>query len=262
MELRFTRHTWQCHELWLDQCKLSRPLWRLFCYNCVICMTDIQKYLLSQQDIKYRDFTLPLIPTLDEKTFIGVRSPVLKKHVKELNENEKKEFLNTLPHQYHEENLLHGFIISNIKHYDEFINYVDTFLPYVNNWAVCDSICNKYLNKYKDRLIKEIYMWLKSKEVYRVRYAVKCLMNYYLDEDFKEEHLTKVAEVTLDDYYVKMMVAWYLATGLAKNYDAFIKPMKEHRFDTFTHNKAIQKAVESYRVSDEHKEYLKSLKRK
>ena len=223
-------------------------------------MTSIQRFLLSQADKKYCDFTLPLMPTVDEKTFIGVRLPVLKKYAKELNENERKEFLSALPHQYHEENMLHGFIISNIKDYDEFINYIDTFLPYVNNWAVCDSICNKHLNKYKDKLIKEIYKWLKSKEVYRVRYAVKCLMSYYLDDDFKEEHLEKVAEVKLDDYYVKMMIAWYLATGLAKNYDAFIKVIEEHKFDTFTHNKAIQKAIESYRVSDEHKEYLKALK--
>ena len=223
-------------------------------------MTSIQRFLLSQADKKYRDFTLPLMPTVDEKTFIGVRLPVLKKYAKELNENERKDFLSALPHQYHEENLLHGFIISNIKDYDEFINYIDTFLPYVNNWAVCDSICNKHLNKHKNKLIKEIYKWLKSKEVYRVRYAVKCLMNYYLDEDFKDEHLVKVAEVKLDDYYVKMIIAWYLATGLAKNYDEFVKVIEEHRFETFTHNKAIQKAVESYRVSDEHKEYLKALK--
>ena len=225
-------------------------------------MTEIQKYLLSQKDQKYRDFTLPLIPNIDEKTFIGVRLPILKKYAKELDDKSKEEFLNSLPHYYHEENILHAFILSNIKDYDEFIKYVDNFLPYVTNWSVCDTICNKYLNKYKDKLINEIYKWLKSKEIYRVRYAVKCLMNYYLGDDFKEEHLDKVKEVKLDDYYVQMMIAWYLATGLAKNYDLFIKAIEEHRFDSFTHNKAIQKAVESYRVSDEHKNYLKTLKMK
>ena len=223
-------------------------------------MRTIRDYLLSQADQKYRDFTLPLIPNVDEKTFIGVRLPIIKKYAKELNDKDKDIFLRSLPHLYHEENILHAFILSNIKDYDEFIRRLDIFLPYVSNWAVCDSICNKYLNKHLDKLINEIYSWLKSKEVYRVRYAVKCLMNYYLGDEFKEEHLLKVEEVKLDDYYVKMMVAWYLATGLAKNYDSFIKPIVEKKFDIFTHNKAIQKAVESYRVSEEHKTYLKCLK--
>ena len=223
-------------------------------------MNKIRDYLLSQQDMKYRDFTLPLLPNVDEKTFIGVRLPVIKKYAKDLDEKSRKEFLDSLPHQYHEENILHAFILSNIKDYDEFINYVNIFLPYVSNWSVCDTICNKHLVKYKSQLINEIYKWLKSNELYRVRYAVKCLMNYYLNEDFKEEHLQKVEQVKLDDYYVKMMIAWYLATGLAKNYDQFIKAIEEKKFDSFTHNKAIQKAIESYRVSDEHKTYLRTLK--
>lgn len=223
-------------------------------------MTNIQKYLLSQVDTKYWDFTLPLVPNIDEKTFIGVRLPVIKKFAKEISAKEKEEFLNDLPHMYHEENVLHALILSNIKDYGQFIQYVDIFLPYVNNWVVCDSLCNKYLIKHKDELIKEIYKWLKSKEVYRVRYATKCLMNYYLGDDFKEEHLQKAVEIKLYDYYVKMMVAWYLATGLAKNYASFIKVFEENKLDTFIHNKAIQKAVESYRVSDKHKTYLKTLK--
>ena len=223
-------------------------------------MEKIKAYLLTQQDLKYRDFTLPLLPNIDEKTFIGVRLPIIKKYTKELDKKSRIEFMNELPHQYHEENILHAFILSNIKDYDEFINYVNIFLPYVTNWSTSDTICNKYLNKYKPQLIKEIYKWLKSDEIYRVRYAVKCLMNYYLNEDFKEEHLEKVQEVKLEDYYVRMMIAWYLATGLAKNYEQFIKAIEERRFDAFTHNKAIQKAVESYRVSDEHKAYLKTLK--
>ena len=223
-------------------------------------MTEIQKFLFSQYDKKYRDFTLPLIPTVDEKTFIGVRLPILKKYAKDLDEKSKNDFLDFLPHEYHEENILHAFILSNIKDYDLFVKRVDAFLPYVTNWSVCDTLCNKHLNKYKDRLIIDVYKWLKSKEIYRVRYAVKCLMNYYLGDDFKEEHIQRVAEIKLDDYYVKMMVAWYLATGLAKNYNQFVKAIEEKRFDSVTHNKAIQKAVESYRVSDEHKQYLKTLK--
>ena len=223
-------------------------------------MSIITEYLLSKQDIGYRNFTLPLLPNIDEKTFIGVRLPIMKKYAKDLDEKSRKEFLNSLPHQYHEENILHAFILSNIKDFDEFINDVNKFLPYVSNWSVCDTICNKHLVKHKPQLINEIYMWLKSDELYRVRYAVKCLMNYFLNEDFKEEHLQKVEQVKLDDYYVRMMIAWYLATGLAKNYDQFIKAIEEKRFDSFTHNKAIQKAIESYRVSDEHKAHLKTLK--
>ena len=223
-------------------------------------MDKIKEYLLSNQDMKYRDFTLPLVPNIDEKTFIGVRLPIIKKYAKDLDEKSRLEFINSLPHQYHEENILHAFILSNMKDYDTFIKYVNVFLPYVSNWSTCDTICNKHLEKYKPQLIKEVYKWLKSDQIYRVRYAVKCLMNYYLSDDFKEEHLDKVAEVKLDDYYVKMMIAWYLATGLAKNYDSFVKVIEEKKFDTFIHNKAIQKAVESYRVSDEHKEYLKTLK--
>ena len=223
-------------------------------------MHAIKEFLLANQDIKYRDFTLPLLPNIDKNTFIGVRLPIIKKFAKNLDESSKKEFLNSLPHQYHEENILHAFILSNMKDYDEFINKVNIFLPFVSNWSVCDTICNKHLNKHKSQLNKEIYQWLKSDEIYRVRYAVKCLMNYYLDNDFKEEHLVKVEQVKLEDYYVKMMIAWYLATGLAKNYDPFVKVIEERKFDPFTHNKAIQKAVESYRVSDEHKAYLKTLK--
>ena len=223
-------------------------------------MKEIRDYLLANQDLKYRDFTLPLIPNIDEKTFIGVRLPVIKKYAKELSEKTRESFLKELPHQYHEENILHAMILSNIKDYDEYIAKVDKFLPFVTNWSVSDTLCNKYLTKHKDKLINKVYEWLKSDELYRVRYAVKCLMNYYLNDDFKEEHIEKVKEVKLDDYYVKMMIAWYLATGLAKNYDSFIKAIEEHQFEPFTHNKAIQKAIESYRVSEEHKKYLKTLK--
>lgn len=223
-------------------------------------MEKIEKFLLKNQDMKYRNFTLPLLPNIDEKTFIGIRLPILKKYAKELSEEDKNKFLKELPHKHHEENILHALILSNEKDYNKFLEEVNAFLPYVSNWSVCDTICNKHLNKYKAELINEIYKWLKSDELYRVRYAVKCLMNYYLGEDFKEEHIKKVAEVKLEDYYVKMMIAWYLATGLAKNYDPFVKAIENHYFDEFTHNKAIQKAVESFRVSDEHKTYLKTLK--
>lgn len=223
-------------------------------------MTEIQEYLINNKDEGYRAFTLPLIPNVEASSFIGVRLPIIKKYAKEVGGTLKEAFLDDLPHQYHEENILHAFILSNLKDYDEFIKRIDAFLPYVSNWSVCDAICNKHLAKHKDELLKEIYKWLKSKEVYRVRYAIKCLMNYFLGEDFREEHLLKVQEVRLNDYYVQMMIAWYLATGLAKNYDSFIKTIEEKRFDPCIHNKAIQKGVESFRVSDEHKAYLKTLK--
>lgn len=225
-------------------------------------MKIVRDFLLSNKDEAYRAFTLPLIPNIDKETFIGVRLPIIKKYAKSLDEKSRKEFLKELPHQYHEENILHAFIISNMKDYDEYLQYVDAFLPYVTNWSVSDAICNKYLFKYRKELLNEIYKWLKSDELYRVRYAIKCLMNYYLDEDFSFEHIKKVKEVKLTDYYVEMMIAWYLATGLAKQYDAFIKVMEEKWFSISVHNKAIQKAVESYRVSDEHKQYLKTLKYK
>lgn len=215
---------------------------------------------MENKDEGYRAFTLPLIPNVEEKSFIGVRLPAIKKYAKDLDERSRNEFLDSLPHVYHEENLLHAFILSNIKDFDEFIKRTDAFLPFVSNWSVCDTICNKHLNKHKEALLPVIYQWLQSQEIYRVRYAVKCLINYYLGDDFREEHLEKVREVRLEDYYVKMMVAWYLATGLAKNYDPFLKAIEARSFDPWIHNKAIQKAAESFRVSDEHKAYLKSLK--
>lgn len=225
-------------------------------------MTEIQTFLIDSADPKYRAFTLPLIPGIDEGSFLGVRLPVIKKYAKELNERQREEFLCVLPHRYHEENILHAFCLNSIKDFDEFIASVDAFLPYVTNWSVCDAICNKHLSKHKEELLPVVYSWLKSDEVYRVRYAVKCLMNYYLGDDFKEEHLRKVAEIRLTDYYVEMMVAWYLATGLAKNFDSFVRVIEERWFSTSIHNKAIQKAVESYRVSDDHKSFLKTLKAK
>lgn len=223
-------------------------------------MEEVVSFLLANKDEGYRVFTLPLIPNVDEKTFIGVRLPLIKKYAKTLDEKTKAAFLMDLPHTYHEENLLHAFILSDMKDFASFIKEVDAFLPFVSNWSVCDTICNKHLNKHKEELLPIIYKWLKSSQIYRVRYAVKCLMNYYLGDDFREEHLDKVAEVNIDDYYVQMMIAWYLATGLAKNYEAFVKRIEEKRFNASIHNKAIQKAVESFRVSDEHKAYLKTLK--
>lgn len=223
-------------------------------------MTNVQEFLLSAADEGYRAFTLPLIPNVDKDSFIGVRLPVIKKYAKEMNPSAREEFLNSLPHRYHEENLLHAFILSNIKDFEEFVEHTDAFLPFVSNWSVCDTICNKHLNKHKEEFLPVIYQWLKSSEIYRVRYAVKCLMSYYLGDDFRQEHIDHVTKIKLDDYYIEMMIAWYLATGLAKNYESFYPSIAERRFKASIHNKAIQKAVESYRVSDEHKQRLKELR--
>ena len=224
-------------------------------------MEIVRSHLLSQADPQYRAFTLPLIPNVDPATFIGVRLPVLKKYAKDMDAGTREAFLEELPHRYHEENILHAFALSNIKDYDEFVAKADAFLPYVSNWSVCDTICNKHIAKHKERLIHDVKRWIASNQPYTVRYGIKCLMNYYLGEDFDEDYIRLAQSVHLDDYYVKMMVAWYLATGLAKNYESFVKPLECGVFDGFTHNKAIQKACESYRVSDDHKAYLKTLKR-
>lgn len=221
---------------------------------------QIQARLLSLRDEGYRNFTLPLIPGVPEETFIGVRQPAIHQLGKGLDDASKAAFMDDLPHRYHEENLLHAYLISDIKDFGAFLSRIDAFLPRVSNWAVCDSICNKHLNKHKEELIGYVRKWLKSKEPYRVRYAMKCLMNHYLGDSFEPQHLAWVQAVSSVEYYVQMMAAWYLATGLAKNYEPFLQAIEEKRFAPFIHNKAIQKAVESYRISDEHKAYLKTLK--
>ena len=225
------------------------------------CMKEIVDLLFSKQDIKYRDFQAPLFPNIDKERMIGVRTPELKKLAKELYGSETaNKFLETLPHYYFDENQLHAFLISLIKDYKTCLKEVDRFLPYVDNWGTCDQLSPKVFAKHKDELIVDIKRWIKSKHVYTVRFAIGMLLGLYLDESFKEEYLELVSKVKSDEYYINMMIAWYFATALAKQWDASIKYIKDKDLDPWVHNKTIQKAVESYRITAEQKEYLRSLK--
>ena len=217
--------------------------------------------LFEIQDLKYRDFSHSLMPTVDKEKVIGVRTPALRKLAKELSKDERsKNFMSSLPHVYYEENNLHAFLIEQIKDFDTAISEIDRFLPYVDNWATCDCMSPKAFKKDLDRLLTKIDQWLSSSHTYTVRYGICTLMRYYLDSRFTPDLLKKVAEIRSDEYYVKMMIAWYFATALAKQYDATLPYISEKKLDKWTHNKAIQKAIESYRVTDEHKAYLKTLK--
>ncbi len=226
----------------------------------------IQKELFEMQDLKYRDFHSKLMPTVDKEKVIGVRIPQLRKYassfLKLSSREEINEFMHTLPHQYYEEDNLHAFIIEKIKDYEECINALNAFLPYIDNWATCDMMNPKVLKKEPERLLEQVKVWMKAKETYVVRFAMGCLMNYYLEENFTTECADLVAEVQSDEYYIQMMQAWYFATALAKQYDAVLPYLLEHRLSMWVHNKTIQKAVESYRITTEQKDYLKTLKRK
>ena len=217
--------------------------------------------LYALQDTKYRDFQGKLIPTVDPKTIIGVRTPDLRTLAKELAKQEDiGTFLDTLPHTYFDENQLHAFILSELKDYDQCIARVNAFLPYTDNWATCDQLSPKAFKKHKTELLKEIKAWLKSDKTYTVRFAVGMLMQHYLDNDFKSDYPKLVAAIKSDEYYINMMRAWYFATALAKQYDAIIPYIEQKKLDPWTHNKAIQKAVESYRITPEQKEYLKTFR--
>ena len=224
-------------------------------------MKEIVDLLFAKQDIKYRDFQAPLFPGIDKEKIIGVRTPELKKLAKELYGSETaNKFIETLPHRYFDENQLHAFIISLIKDYQTCLKEVDEFLPYVDNWATCDQLSPKVFAKHKDDLIAPIKKWLKSTHTYTVRFAIGMLLQHYLDEYFKEKYMELVAEIKSEEYYINMMIAWYFATALAKQYDTAIKYIEDKKLSPWVHNKTIQKAVESYRVTAEQKNYLKSLR--
>lgn len=224
---------------------------------------EIIAELNRRQDRAYRDFQMKLIPSVDVSAAIGVRTPELRKYAKELVRREDiSEFLSDLPHSYFDEDQLHAFIISELKDYDRCIGEIDRFLPYVNNWATCDQMSPKVFAKYRQELLENIKRWLGSREAYTVRFGIGMLMQHFLDKDFSPEYPELVAGIKSDEYYVRMMVAWYFATALAKQYDAAIEYFEDDRLDVWTHNKAIQKAVESRRVTDEHKDYLRSLRRR
>ncbi|MBQ8575656.1 MAG: DNA alkylation repair protein [Clostridia bacterium] len=228
-------------------------------------MTKAEKYvkvrLFEMQDLEYKAFHSKLMPTVDPDLVIGVRTPQLKKFAKEFAKTDMAEdFLNTLPHKFYEENNLHAFLISLLKDYNEVTARLDTFLPYVDNWATCDMMRPTVFKKHLPELLSKIGEWMKSGETYTIRFGIEMLMIYFLDEYFKPEYPEAVAEVRSDEYYVKMMVAWYFATALAKQYEAVLPFIENKVLEPWTHNKAIQKSVESYRITDGQKEYLKTLK--
>ena len=224
-------------------------------------MQEIMDLLFSKQDIKYRDFQAPLFPGIAKDRFIGVRTPDLKKLAKELFGSETaNKFIETLPHQYFDENQLQAFLISLIKDYQTCLKEVERFLPYIDNWGTCDQLNPKVFAKHKEELIVPIKKWLKSKHTYTVRFAIGLLMQHYLDESFKEEYMELVMAIKSEEYYINMMIAWYFATALAKQWDTAIKYIEEKKLFPWVHNKTIQKAVESYRINDEQKVYLKTLK--
>jgi len=230
-------------------------------------MTILEK-LFSLSDSKYKEFSQKLTPTISNAEFIGVRVPKCRELAKELykstEENEKKEveqFLQTLPHQYFDENMLHGLLISEIKDFETCICELEKFLPFVDNWAVCDIMSPKIFKKHKTKLLEKVKTWTSSNHAFTCRFGIEMLMSHFLDEDFKEEYLQIVSSVKSEEYYVKMMIAWYFATALAKQWDSSIPVIENGTLEKWTHNKTIQKAIESFRVSDEHKNYLRSLKK-
>lgn len=221
----------------------------------------VYEELLQVKDDKYREFQAKLVPNIDPSTILGVKTPQMRSIAKKVFDSGRKdEFLKTLPHRYYEENLIHFFIISLIKDFDECIMAVENFLPYVDCWPVSDQATPKSFKKNHEKLLTYIKKWIASEHVYTARFGIRMLMNEFLGDDFKEEYLELAASVKGDDYYIKMMVAWYFATALAKRYDESIKYIEERKLDEWVHKKSIQKAIESYRVSDEHKEYLKTFR--
>lgn len=226
-------------------------------------MTEIQKKLFELQDMEYKEFQCKLMPTVDPETVIGVRTPELRKLAKQLTKDKNTgDFLEKLPHQYYEENNLHGFIIEMIKDYDACVREIDRFLPYVDNWATCDLMSPKVFQKHPEGLIVKVKEWLDSKETYTVRFALGTLLAFYLDDAFQPEYLEWAALIRSREYYINMMIAWYFATALFKQYEAAVPYLEQKRLDVWTHNKTIQKAVESRRITEEQKKYLKSLKQK
>lgn len=224
-------------------------------------MKEVDNLLLEHSDKEYAAFEKKLTPGLPEESFIGVRVPIIRKIAAQIAKQDIcKDFLNELPHKWYDENLLHSVIISGIRKYDECLSCVEHFLPYVDNWAVCDTMRPKVFAKHKQELLPKIREWISSEKTYTCRFGLDMLMTYYLDEDFKKEYLELPAGVHSEEYYVNMMIAWYYATALAKQWDAAVPYVEERRLSPWVHRKTIQKAIESFRLTDERKEYLKSFR--
>ena len=221
----------------------------------------VYERLLKVQAKEYRDFQIKLVPNISPDAMIGVRTPDMRNIAKEVFKSDERDaFLKELPHKFYEENLVHFFLIAMIKDFDECVKAVDKFLPYVDCWPVSDQATPKSFKKNHEKLLPHIKKWIASDHVYTARFGIRMLMNEFLGDDFKKEYLELVASKRGEDYYLKMMVAWYFATALAKQYDESVKYIEERKLDDWVLKKAIQKAVESYRVTDEHKEYLKTFR--
>ena len=224
-------------------------------------MTNFQQRICALQDLSYRDFQAKLIPTVDPETVIGIRTPALRKLARELAKGEDvQSFLDGLPHQYYDENNLHAFLIEQCKDFDRTVALLDAFLPYVDNWATCDLCSPKVFAKHLPELLPHIMRWTASNQTYTIRFGLEMLMRYYLDGAFQPAYLELAASLRSEEYYVNMMIAWFFATALAKQYDAALPYLAERRLEAWTHNKTIQKAVESNRISPEQKGYLKTLR--
>lgn len=224
-------------------------------------LTKLQKQLFELQDLKYRDFHSKLMPETDKETVIGIRTPVLRKFAKEFaGTSEAEAFLRQLPHRYYEENNLHMMLITGIKDYEKCMEEIQRFLPCIDNWATCDYPAPKCFARHKDQVLEEAKRWISSGETYVIRYGIGMLMRLFLDEDFSSEYLEMAAAVQSQEYYVNMMIAWYFATALAKQWDVTVPYIEHHKLPDWVHRKTIQKAVESYRITPEQKEYLKGFR--
>ena len=224
-------------------------------------MTSLQKRLFELQDTKYRDFHSKLIPDIEKERIIGIRTPVLRRFAKEFGKTaEAADFLEELPHDYYEENNLHIMLLTQVQDFGKCLEQIEKFLPYIDNWATCDLPLPKCFAKHKEELLEHIRSWIASGETYTIRYGMGVLMRMYLDEDFRPEYPEWVTGVSSEEYYVNMMIAWYLATALVKQWDTVIPYLEERRLSPWVHRKTIQKAVESYRITPEQKGYLKGLR--
>lgn len=226
-------------------------------------MQEIAQALAALADEEYARFHRRLIPTVSPETVLGVRLPVLRKFAKEFARSGDKDvsaFLAALPHGYYDENNLHGLLINEMKNFNQAVAALDAFLPYVDNWATCDLLIPKVFRKYRQELLPHIQRWLRSEHLYTTRFGVGMLLKFYLDDAFRPEYLRWVADIRRDEYYVQMMMAWFFAEALAKQYAAALPYIEQRRLPEWVHRKTIQKAIESFRISDAQKAYLRSLK--
>lgn len=224
-------------------------------------LSDRLEYLTSNTDRRYKEFQCSLIPTVPKELVIGVRVPLIRKYVKSVDKDMSMlDFMSELPHQYYEEDLIHALIINGIRDYSECINALSLFLPYVDNWACCDILSPRGIKDNRNIAVKDVYAFVEAKELYTSRFGIKMLMENYLDDWFTPEYPEKVASLRSDEYYLKMMQAWYFATALAKQYKNTVIYLERGKLDKWTHNKTIQKAVESYRIDECTKKYLKTLR--